>query len=423
MNIKPNNKWLKYSHFTGKLHMKISDKVLDELLGDTKTEEDLFGKNGLIKTLSKRLIERILESEMGHHLGYEKHSKEGMNTGNSRNGKTNKKVILEDAKLDIEVPRDRNSSFTPKLIEKRKSRLSGINDVVLSLYGHGMTVRDIQEHIEELYDHEISGDLVSTITDGILDEVKEWRNRPLESLYPIVFIDGFSVHCRLDKTVCNRTVYVVMGINLRGERQVLGLYLGESEGAKYWLSVLTELKNRGMQDALIMCADGLKGLPEAIEAAFPKAIFQTCVVHMIRHSLNYVPYTDKKAVANDLKKIYSADTVELAKSYLDEFEQTWGGKYGAIVKSWHSNWANIIPFFDYPKAIRKVIYTTNIIESLNRTLRKAVKNRGHFPTEDSVMKVLYLAIKGVSKKWTMPIKDWKMALNQFAIKFEDRFPV
>ena len=230
-------------------------------------------------------------------------------------------------------------------------------------------------------------------------------------------------HCRLDKTVCNRTVYVIMGINLQGEKQVLGLYLGETEGAKYWLSVLTELKNRGMQDALIICADGLKGLPEAIEAAFPKAIFQTCVVHMIRHSLNYVPYTDKKAVANALKKIYSADTVELAQSYLDEFEQTWGEKYGAIVKSWRTNWTNIIPFFDYPKAIRKVIYTTNIIESLNRTLRKAVKNRGHFPTEDSVMKVLYLAIKGVSKKWTMPIKDWKMALNQFAIKFEDRFPV
>ena len=403
--------------------MQISDEILDELLGDTKTEQDLFGKDGLIKTLSKRLIERILESEMEYHLGYEKHSKEGVNTGNSRNGKTTKKVILEDAKIDIEVPRDRNSSFSPKLIEKRRTRLSGINDVVLSLYGRGVTVRDIQSHVEELYDHEISRDLISSITDGILDEVKEWRNRPLEPLYPIVFIDGFSVHCRLDKMVCNRTVYVILGINLQGEKQVLGLYLGESEGAKYWLGVLTELKNRGMEDALIICADGLKGLPEAVEAVFPKAVFQTCVVHMIRNSLNYVPYTDKKVVANDLKKIYSADTVELAESYLDDFELAWGDKYGAIVKSWRSNWNNIIPFFDYPKEIRKIIYTTNIIESLNRVLRKAVKNRGHFPTENSVMKVLYLAIKGVSKKWTMPIKDWKMALNQFAIKFGDRFPV
>ena len=293
--------------------------------------------------------------------------------------------------------------------------------MVLSLYGKGMTVRDIQAHVEELYDHEISKDLISTITDGVLSEMKEWRNRPLDKMYPIVFIDGFVVKCRLDKTVCNRTVYVIFGINIHGEKDVLGLYLGESEGAKYWLSVLTELKNRGIEDILILCADGLKGLPESVEASFPASIFQTCVVHQVRHSLNYVPYTDKKAVAADLKKIYCASTVELAADNLDDFELTWGEKYASIVKSWRNNWTKIIPFFDYPKEIRKVIYTTNIVESLNRTLRKAVKNRGHFPTEDSVMKVLYLAINGVSKKWTMPIKDWKQALNQFSIKFEDRF--
>ena len=402
--------------------MTISDEVLDELIGDAKTAEDVFGKGGLIKSLSKILIERMFEGEMEHHLGYSKHASDGNNSGNSRNGHSEKKVILEDGKVDIVVPRERDSSFTPQLIEKRKSRLSGIDNVVLSLYGKGMTVRDIQAHIEELYEHEISKDLVSTITDGIIEEVQAWRNRPLAKIYPIVFIDGFVVNCRLNKSVCNRTVYVIFGINMEGEKDVLGLYLGESEGAKYWLSVMTELKNRGLNDIFILCADGLKGLPEAVETTFPETIFQTCVVHMVRHSLNYVPYTDKKAVAMDLKKIYSANTVELAAEYLDDFELTWGDKYPAIVKSWRANWSRIIPFFDYPKEIRKVIYTTNIIESLNRTLRKAVKNRGHFPTEDAVMKVLYLAIKGVSKKWTMPIRDWKSALNQFAIRFSDRFP-
>jgi len=402
--------------------MEISDEMLDELIGDAKTEQDIFGKGGLIKSLSKRLIERMLESEMDQHLGYEKHAVSGNNSGNSRNGKSSKQVILEKGKVDISVPRDRNSEFSPQLIGKRRMRLSGAEDVILSLYGKGMTVRDIQAHVEELYNHKISKDLVSTITDGIMDEMKEWRNRPLDELYPIIFIDGFVVKCRLDKAVSNRTVYVIFGIDLEGEKNVLGLYLGESEGSKYWLSVLTELKNRGLKDIFILCADGLKGLPESVEASFPLTIFQTCIVHMVRHSLNYVPYTDKKIVAGDLKKIYSADTVELAAEYLDEFEITWGDKYAAIIKSWRDNWNKVIPFFDYPKEIRKVIYTTNIIESLNRTLRKAVKNRGHFPTENAVMKVLYLAIKGVSKKWTHPIRDWKSALNQFAIRFGDRFP-
>ena len=359
--------------------MEISDEMLDELIGDAKTEQDIFGKGGLIKSLSKRLIERMLESEMDQHLGYEKHAVSGNNSGNSRNGKSSKQVILENGKVDISVPRDRNSEFSPQLIEKRRMRLSGAEDVILSLYGKGMTVRDIQAHVEELYNHKISKDLVSTITDGIMDEMKEWRNRPLDELYPIIFIDGFVVKCRLDKAVSNRTVYVIFGIDLEGEKNVLGLYLGESEGSKYWLSVLTELKNRGLKDIFILCADGLKGLPESVEASFPLTIFQTCIVHMVRHSLNYVPYTDKKIVAGDLKKIYSADTVELAAEYLDEFEITWGDKYAAIIKSWRDNWNKVIPFFDYPKEIRKVIYTTNIIESLNRTLRKAVKTGVIFP--------------------------------------------
>lgn len=402
--------------------MAITDEMLDEMIGTAKTQDDVFGKDGLLNTLSKRLLERMFDSELTHHLGYEKHAAEGRNSGNSRNGKTTKTIKTNHGELELAVPRDRNSNFEPVLIEKRKNRLKVIDDLILSLYGKGMTVRDIQEHVEELYGTEVSPDLISTITDGVLSEVTEWRNRPLDKVYPIVFIDGFVVKARLDGLVCNRTVYVVYAINLEGKKDVLGLYLGENEGAKFWLYVLTELKNRGMEDIFILCADGLKGLPEAVETAFPKTTFQTCIVHMMRHSLNYVPYTDKKAVAADLKKIYQSNTIELAQEALDEFELVWGDKYPAIVKSWRNNWEKVTPFLQYPKEIRRVIYTTNIVESLNSTLRKAVRNRGHFSTEDGIMKVLYLAIRGVSKKWNMPIREWKQALNHFAILFEGRFP-
>ncbi len=367
-------------------------------------------------------MERLLEAEMTNHLGYMRHSIEGNNTGNSRNGKTKKTVKTGNGDIQIAVPRDRTSDFAPVLVEKRPSHLKGFDDNILSLYAKGMTVRDIQTHLGELYGTEISRDLISTITDAVLEDVKAWRNRPLDELYPIVFIDGFVAKCRLEGRVENRTVYVIYGINVEGQKDVLGLYLGAAEGAKFWLTVLNEIKNRGLKDIFILCADGLKGLPEAVEATFPKAIFQTCIVHMVRHSLNYVPYTEKKAVAEDLKKIYHSDTADLAAQALDDFELTWGDKYGAIVKSWRNNWVKIIPFMEFPQEIRKVIYTTNIIESLNRTLRKSVKNRGQFSTEDSLMKVLYLAIKGVSKKWTIPVRDWKQALNQFSIMFADRLP-
>jgi putative transposase len=402
--------------------MAITNEMLDELIGNAKTQEDVFGKDGLLKNLSKRLLERMLEAEMTHHLGYEKYATEGQNTGNSRNGKTKKTVKTDSGELDIEVPRDRTSAFEPILVEKRQSRLQGLDNQVLSLYGKGMTVRDIQDHVSQLYGTDVSPDLISTITDSVLGEVTEWRNRPLDKLYPIVFMDGFVVKARLDSVVSNRTVYVIYGITLEGKKEVLGLYLGEAEGAKFWLYVLTELKNRGLEDIFILCADGLKGLPEAVEAVFPKALFQTCIVHMVRHSLNYVPYQEKKVVAADLKKIYQSNTIELASEALDEFEITWGEKYPAIVKSWRNNWEKIIPFLQFPKEIRKVIYTTNIVESLNSTLRKSVRNRGHFSTEDGIMKVLYLAIRGVSRKWSMPIRDWKQALNHFAIMFCDRFP-
>ncbi len=401
----------------------ISDKVIDELIGsgEIKTQDDLFGKEGILKQLSKRFMERLLEAEMTNHLGYHKHAIEGKNSGNSRNGKTTKVVKTGNGDIEIAIPRDRTSEFEPALIEKRKSHLKGLDTQILSLYGKGMTVRDINEHLSELYGTEISTDLISTITDAILEDVKEWRNRPLDKTYPIIFADGFIAKCRLDNAVINRVVYVIYGINMDGQKDVLSLVLGESEGAKFWMQVLTELRNRGMEDIFILCADGLKGMPEAVEATFPKAIFQTCIVHQVRNSLSYVPYTDKKAAAEDLKKIYSSSTVELAADALDNFELTWGDKYPVIVKSWRTNWEKIIPFMQFPTEIRKVIYTTNIVESLNNTLRKAVRNRGHFPTENALMKVLYLAIQGVSKKWTMPIRDWKLALNRFAIMFPDRF--
>ncbi len=402
--------------------MAISNEMLDELLGNAKTQDDLFGKDGLLKQLSKQLMERLLDMEMTNHLGYMKHAVEGDNSGNSRNGKTKKTVKTGNGDIEIAVPRDRQSEFQPVLVEKRQSHLNGLDDQVLSLYARGMTVRDIQSHLTELYGTEISRDLISTMTDAVLEDVTEWRNRPLDKLYPIVFIDGFVAKCRLDGRVSNRAVYVIYGITMEGQKEVLGLYIGENEGAKFWLQVLTELKNRGVDDIVILCADGLKGLPESVEATFPKAIFQTCIVHMVRHSLNYVPYQEKKAVAEDLRKIYQSSTRDLANQALDDFELTWGDKYAAIVKSWRQNWEKITPFLDFPIEIRKVIYTTNIVESLNATLRKAVRNRGHFSTEDSLMKVLYLAIRGVSKKWTMPVRDWKFALNRFAIMFPGRFP-
>lgn len=400
----------------------ISDKLIDELIGDGKTAEELFGQQGLVSQLTKRLIDRSLSAEITHHLGYEKHSPEGIHTGNSRNGSTPKRVKTNAGELAVSIPRDRAGEFEPELIKPHQRRFTGFDELVLSLYGKGMTVRDIQAHLEETYGSEVSKDLISSITDGILDEVKEWRNRPLDAIYPIVYIDGFVAKCRLDGQVSNRTVYVIYGINVEGHKDVLGLYAEATEGAKYWLSVLTELKNRGLEDIFILCADGLTGLSESVEAAFPGTIFQTCIVHKVRASLKYVSYKDKRAVANDLKKIYQASTLELAEQALEDFDTTWGEQFAAIVRSWRLDWVKIIPFFDYSQEIRRVIYTTNIIESLNRTLRKAVKVRGHFPTEEALMKVLYLSIKGVSKKWTMPVANWGMALNQFSIQFADRFP-
>ena len=399
----------------------IKKELINDLLSEVNTEQDLFGKDGLLKALTRELVEGLLNREMSHHLGYEKHEKNGYNSGNSRNGKSSKKIKTGNGTVEISVPRDRAGEFEPSLIGKRQTRLSELDDQIIELYGYGMTVRDISDYIQRLYGTEVSRELISTVTDGILEEVQLWRNRPLDKIYPIVYIDGLVVKCRLDGQVANRTVYIVYGINMEGCKEVLGLYLGKEEGAKYWLSVLTELKNRGVQDIFILCADGLKGLPDAVSSAFPKTIFQTCIVHLVRNSLKYVPYQEKKAVADALKTIYQAQTLEMAEAALDDFELEWGEKYPAIVKSWRNNWSEVMPFFGFDKGIRKVIYTTNMIESLNRTLRKSIKTRGQFSTEEAVMKVLYLTIQRASKKWTHPIREWAQAMNQFSIHFGDRF--
>ena len=398
------------------------DKLVQELTKNA-TAEELLKDSGLLKELKKRLVEVALEAEMSEHLGYEKHSPEGHGTGNSRNGKTSKRIIGADGDVEIEVPRDRNGDFEPQLIRKRQVRLPGFDEKVLSLYARGMTTREIQGHLQEIYDVEVSPSLISRVTDAVMDEVKAWQNRPLDVVWPVVYLDAIHLKIRTDGRVQNRAVYVALGINLTGNKELLGLWIGESEGAKFWLNVLTELNNRGVQDILIASVDGLTGFPEAIGSVFPKTEVQLCIVHMVRNSMRYVPWKFKRAVLKDLKKVYKAATVEEAEQALDAFEEAWGEQYPMAAKSWRSRWENVIPFFGYPAPIRKVIYTTNAVESLNAQLRKVTKKRGAFPTDDSVRKVLYLAITRASKKWTMPIQDWPAALNYFSIVFEGRVPV
>jgi len=396
-----------------------ADKLLDELIKG-KTPEEIAGEGGLLQQLTKRLYERALEGEMTHHLGYPPKAPEGKNTGNSRNGKTAKKLKTDTGDLDIAVPRDRNGEFEPQLVKKHQRRTSSFDEKVLALYARGMTTRDIQEHLKELYQTEVSPALISAVTDAILEDVKTWQSRPLDPVYPIVYLDAIHLKMRESGQVKNQAVYLALGINVEGHKELLGLWVGEHEGSKFWLNVLNELKNRGARDILIACVDGLSGFPEAIETAYPKAQVQLCIVHMVRNSLKYVSWKQRKVVAADLKAIYSAATVESAEKALETFESKWQEKFPQIARSWRSCWMNIIPFFGYPPEIRKVIYTTNAIESMQAQLRKVTRKRGSFPTADSVRKVIYLALQRISKKWKRPIKDWPAALNHFSIVFEGR---
>ena len=396
--------------------MAIRTERIDELIATSGSS--LIGPDGLAKELTKALVERMLAGEMNHHLGYQKHDAAGNGSGNSRNGKSRKTLKGDAGEMTIEVPRDRNGTFEPQLIGKHQTRFEGFDAKILSMYGLGMTVRDIQGHLHDMYGVEVSSGLISEVTDSIQEEVKAWQDRPLEALYPIIYLDALVVRMRQDGKVDNRAVYTAIGINTEGQKAVLGLWAGGSEGAKYWLSVLMNLKNRGVKDVFIICTDGLKGFPEAIEAVFPSTLVQTCIVHLIRASLKFVNWKERKAMAADLKSIYRAATAETAELALAAFRVKYP-KHQAVADVWERNWPRVIPFFEFPEEIRKIIYTTNAVESLNMTLRKVTKNRASFPTQDSAIKLLYMALRNVSKKWTT-VQGWPQALQQFTIRWGDR---
>jgi putative transposase len=383
----------------------------------------VLGEDGLLNRLKKQLIETMLEGEMTHHLGYEKYAAEGINSGNSRNGSDPKTVKTENGVIELTIPRDRNATFEPKIVPKYKRRLGKFDDQVISLYTRGMTQAEIAEHLKEIYNVEVSVELISAITDVVADEVKTWQARRLDEVYPIAYLDALRVKGRHNGQVMTRVIYVVVGVNMAGTKEILGLWACESEGAKFWAGVLNDLKNRGVQDILIACVDGLKGFPEAINAVFPRTEIQLCIVHLIRSSMKQVAYTDMKAVAKDLKPVYTAATVEAAELALNEFDKIWGERYPMVAKSWRSVWGHVVPFFKYPPDIRRAIYTTNAIESVNSSCRHIINNRNLFPSDEAIFKLLFLTLTNAAKKWTMPIKNWARALQQFAIFFEGRVPL
>jgi transposase-like protein len=401
---------------------KRKQALIDELLQDYDGPESFWGESGLFAELKKRIVERTLDAEMDDHLGYSKHDPQGNNSGNSRNGRGKKKVVIDSDEVTLAPPRDRSGHFEPKLIPKGERYFTGFNDRIIAMYARGMSVRDIQGCLLEMYQVDVSEGLISQATEAVMEEVKVWQSRPLDEIYPIVFLDCIVVKCRQDGKVSNVSVYLALGVNMDGHKELLGLWIARTEGAKFWLGVITELQNRGVKDIFIACVDGLKGFPEAIEAVYPKTEVQLCIVHMVRNSVRFVNWKDRKELCSDLKEIYTSPTAEQAEVALEAFGKKWDSQYPMISKSWKSHWQNIIPFFDYPADIRKAIYTTNAIESLNRSLRKVIKTKGAFPTEASVMKIFYLALENIAKKWTMPIRCWKSAMNQFLIKFADRLP-
>lgn len=393
--------------------------LAEGLAKNIKTEKDL---SDFSRQLRKMTVEAALGAEMEAHLGYAKHDSDGHHTGNSRNGYSGKTLKGDHGEVDIDVPRDRNGSFEPQIVRKGQTRLTEFDDQIFALYAKGMTTRDIVAFFKEMYGADVSATLISKVTESILEKVLQWQARPLDEVYPIVYLDCLVVKIRQDKRVINKAIYLALGINLEGHKELLGMWLSENEGAKFWLSILTELQNRGLKDIFIACVDGLKGFPEAINTVYPDTKIQLCIVHMVRNSLRFVSWKDKKQVATDLKKIYSSPTVDEAERELENFGKVWDKKYGAISKSWHEHWPNLIALFDYPEEIRKIIYTTNAIESLNSVIRKAIKNRKIFPHDNSALKVVYLAIQAASKKWTMPLHHWNVALNRFMLEYQGRLP-
>jgi putative transposase len=386
-----------------------------------KTQADL---SEFTSELVRNVVEAALNVELTEHLGYERYAPEGKNSGNSRNGSYPKTLKGSQGKIDIEVPRDRNASFEPQLVEKGQTRFTAFDEQILACYARGMSTRDIAATFEEMYGGaKVSHSVISQVTEAVIEEVTSWQNRPLDEVYPVVYLDGLVVKVHQDKSVVNKTIYLALGINLSGRKELLGLWIAENEGAKFWLGVLTELQNRGLKDILVACVDGLTGFPDAIEAVYPKTTVQLCIVHLIRNSLKYVSFKDRKEAAGDLKRIYQSITVEEAEAELNAFAKKWDGKYPSISRLWQKHWARIIPFFAFPQEIRRVIYTTNAIESLNSVIRKAINNRKIFPTDKSALKTVFLATKQAAKKWTMPIPNWGQAIQRFAIQFEGRLPL
>jgi putative transposase len=396
-------------------------ELLDELLKMTKDPKALFGAGGLLQQLKGALMERLLEAEMSEHLGYEAYAREGHGSGNSRNGHTPKTVTTESGPVDLRVPRDRAGTFEPQLVPKHVRRLEGFDEHVLSLYARGMPMREIQEHLRHLYGTDVSPELISRVTDAVLEHMREWQARPLEAVYPVLYIDALYASVRDGGAVSKKAIYVALGVTVAGERDVLGLWIEPNEGARTWLSILTELKNRGVQDVLFVCSDGLSGLSQAIGTAFPRATVQTCIVHMIRASLRYIADRDRKHVVAALREVYSAQSEAAAGHAFEAFEQRWGAKYPPVVRLWRSRWDEVVPFLAYPPEVRRILYTTNSIESLNAQLRRVLRPKGQFPNDDAVLKILFLALQRAKPRWK-PAPAWKQALTHFAIMFENRLP-
>ena len=402
--------------------MAIDTKLIDQLLAEHgHRPEDIAGETGLLKQLTKAILERAMHAEMTSHLGYEKHDPAGYKSGNSRNGNSKKKLAGDFGQIELETPRDRNGSFEPKIVAKHQTRFTGFDDKILSMYARGMTTRDIEAHLQEIYGVEVSPALVSQVTDAVQEDVRIWQNRPLESTYPLVYLDALYLKIRENGQVQNRAVHVAIGVNMEGVKDVLGLWTTANEGAKFWLQVLTEIKNRGVKDIFIACVDGLKGFPEAIETMFPKAQVQLCIVHMVRHTLRYVSWKQRREVAADLRTIYTAPTAEAAQLALEQFAAKWDKSHAAMSQVWERNWQRVIPFFAFPAEIRKVIYTTNAIESLNMVMRKVTKTRGSFPNEEAALKLLFLALRNHAKKWSS-VQSWREALNHFQLLWPERMP-
>lgn len=395
----------------------MQDKTIKELAKDCRTVDDV---HEMLKNLFKDTLQRILEAELDEHLGYEKHSAEGINTGNSRNGYSKKNIKTKFGETELSVPRDRNGEFEPKIVKKYETTSNQLEEQIIAMYAKGMSTRDIEDHMRDIYGIDVSATMVSKITDKILPMVSEWQSRPLERVYPVVFLDAIHFKVRKDNRIINKAAYSVLGISMAGQKEVLGIWIGEHESASFWLGVCNDLKNRGVEDILIACKDGLSGFSEAINTAFSRTEIQLCIIHQIRNSLKYVSYKEQKELIADLKKVYQALTIEAAELAFSAFKEKWGKRHPIIIRSWENNWIELTAYFKYPYEIRRLIYTTNVIEGYHRQLRKVTKTKTAYPTDESLIKIIYLATVDASKKWTMPLREWKNCISQFAIYFEDR---